>query len=94
MFGNRQHNHTLTAGISKGDGTYHAIVILIEKGNTKQMWKWDGQLLVSKWNPDYVFDASVAPYILAKRTGSKYQNWRFVWLRFFMFIVFIIIKAF
>eukprot|EP00092_Neocalanus_flemingeri_P054428 GFUD01064088.1.p1 GENE.GFUD01064088.1~~GFUD01064088.1.p1 ORF type:complete len:450 (+),score=118.29 GFUD01064088.1:1308-2657(+) len=77
MFGNRQHNHTLSIGSARSDGTYISSVELMAKENKKQIWKWDGELLVSKWNLDYVFDGSVMPFIIAKRTGSIFQNWRF-----------------
>ena len=76
MFGNRQHNHTLGLGSLKSPGVYWTSVSAMKKGNEKQMWKWEGDLLVSKWNPDYVKDGSVTPYIVAKRTNSKYQKWR------------------
>jgi hypothetical protein len=76
MFGNRQHNHTLGVGSLYPDGVYISSVSEMKEGNTKQMWKWEGDLLVSRWNTEYVFDGSVLPFIIAKRTGSKYQKWR------------------
>ena len=59
MFGNRQHNHTLSIGTMNPDETYRSVVKLMEKGSTKQMWKWGGYFLVSKFNQEYVFDCSV-----------------------------------
>ena len=77
MFGNRQHSLTLAVGESKGDGIYFATVSNIEEGNEKQIWKWEDNLLVSKWNTDYVLDGSASRYIVTRRTNSIYQKWRF-----------------
>ena len=76
MFGNRQHSLTLAVGNSRGDGSYYATVSDIMEGDDSQVWKWDGDWLASKWNTEYVLDGSSSPYIIAKRTESKYQKWR------------------
>ena len=57
MFGNRQHNHTLGVGVGVA-GFYISSVTEMKKGNNKQMWKWEGDLLVSRWNQKYVYDGS------------------------------------
>ena len=77
MLGNRQHSLTLAVGESRGDGTFYATVSYIEKGVDKQIWKWEGNFLISKWNPDYVFDGSTAIYIISKRNDRNiHQKWR------------------
>ena len=76
MIGNRQDNQFLTVGEKKEDGIFSSVVDGRKEGNKKQTWKWEGDLLVSQWNTDYVFDGSVSPYTVQRRSGSKYQNWR------------------
>ena len=76
MFGNRQHSLTLAVGNSRDDKSYYATVSDIMEGDDRQVWKWDGDWLASKWNTEYVLDGSSSPYIIAKRTESKYQKWR------------------
>ena len=77
-FGNRQNNHTLSIGKLKSSHVYQNKVVARREGDEKQVWKWDGDYIVSKWNPEYVLDASVNPYIVTKRKkpNNKYQNWR------------------
>ena len=77
MFGNRQHSLTLAVGNSRGDGTYYATVSDFQVGDSRQVWKWEGDWLVSKWNTEYVLDGSSDLYIISKRNKSKYQRWRF-----------------
>ena len=76
MFGNRQNDFTLGVGDIKSSGVYKTLVSARREGDEKQMWKWDGDYLVSKWNPEYVKDGSVTPYTVAKRKNSIYQKWR------------------
>ena len=77
MFANRQDNFTLGVGRWKSSGVYKTWVSKRREGDRKQMWKWDGDYLVSRWNPNYVKDGRNTHYTVRKRNNSKFQKWRF-----------------
>ena len=78
MVGNRQNNKKMTVE-KESDDTYGAYIKEREEGNSKQIWKWDEGMLVSKWNEDFVLDGTNSPYKVSKKSGTNYQNWRLVY---------------
>ena len=74
MVGNRQNRETMTVGSKIKDDTYSAVVTEREEGNSKQIFKWDEGMLVSKWNEDFVLDGTNSPYKVSKKSGTNYQN--------------------